>query len=584
VSKSMTLRFRVTAPDGTTLESRNTQDRVIVGSGEGATIQVNDPLVSKVHCLFKREKDGRLTVMDLGSERGTLIGQRSASESLEISPGEVVRIGASSVVFALESDIALPKTEPSGALAIEPGADQRRSLFAGWTSTGAAGSDQVLQVGLRWGTSTLAVWQCKVGHGLVSQGDDAAALTLVRSDGKPEHDALVDNLGKTASIRVLPHATVTLLDEAGRIHQDAELRERRRISEGAIGRIELALSESLHMQTEGVAYSFQFTKSPALVPSPKLSERDLGFVKVLLLTLMVSLALGVFINLSASMNVSASDDVLANPAQYVKLLVVPPRLIDAKKIKSLSGTAEGAKAKGNEGKFGKTDAKQAEAAPSKPGVLGDKSAADRRKVSTLMAGLFGGGAASTVFGPGGLGSGINTALGGLKNGAGSGDAQGLGGLGARGSGPGGGGTGLGLGGLGTKGLGQGAGGDGSVNLGGRGKETTRIVPGKVTVVGGLERDEIMKVIRRHESEIKFCYEQELQKQPSLSGKVSVAWTIDSAGAVPEANVSESSIGSPAVEKCMTDRIRRWKFPEPRGGGTVDVTFPWNFKPAGDSNE
>ncbi len=580
----MTLHFRVTAPDGTTVESRNAQDRVIVGSGEGATIQVNDPLVSKVHCLFKREKDGRLTVMDLGSERGTRIGQRSASESLEISPGEVVRIGASLVVFALEGDGAGLQTERSNAGTVATSDAQRARLFAGWTSVGAVSNDQVLQVGLRWGSPSLAVWQCKVGYGLVSHDDDAAALTLSRNGASPKLVTLVENQGKFASIRVLPNATVTVLDEAGHIHTEAALLQSKRISDGAVKRIDLALTESLHMQAEGVAYSFQFTKSPVLVAAPKLSERDLGFAKVMLLTLMFCFAFGFFINLSASMNVSQSDDVLANPSQYVKLLVVPPRLIDAKKIKSLSGTAEGAKAKGAEGKFGKADAKQPEAAPSKPGVLGDKSAADRRKVSSLMAGLFGGGAASTVFGPGGLGTGVNNALGGLKNGAGSGDAQGLGGLGARGSGPGGGGTGLGLGGLGTKGLGQGAGGDGSVNLGGRGKETTRIVPGKVTVVGGLERDEIMKVIRRHESEIKFCYEQELQKQPALSGKVSVAWTIDAAGAVPEANVSESSIGSAAVEKCMTDRIRRWKFPEPRGGGTVDVTFPWNFKPAGDTNE
>ncbi|MBS1150427.1 MAG: putative abductin-like protein [Myxococcaceae bacterium] len=31
---------------------------------------------------------------------------------------------------------------------------------------------------------------------------------------------------------------------------------------------------------------------------------------------------------------------------------------------------------------------------------------------------------------------------------------------------------------------------------------------------------------------------------------------------------------------MLARIRRWKFPEPQGGGVVSVTFPWIFKPAG----
>ncbi len=31
---------------------------------------------------------------------------------------------------------------------------------------------------------------------------------------------------------------------------------------------------------------------------------------------------------------------------------------------------------------------------------------------------------------------------------------------------------------------------------------------------------------------------------------------------------------------MLVHIRRWKFPEPQGGGIVTVTFPWIFKPAG----
>jgi TonB family protein len=189
-----------------------------------------------------------------------------------------------------------------------------------------------------------------------------------------------------------------------------------------------------------------------------------------------------------------------------------------------------------------------------------------------------------VFGPGGLGTGINNSLGGLKGGAGLGDAHGVGGLGSRGTGPGGGGTGLGLGGLGTKGTGHGAGGFGSIDLGGRGKDSVRVVPGKTTVVGGLSKDVIAKVIKRHENEIKFCYEQELNKTPNLNGKVAVQWVIDPAGSVSDANVTETSLSNNNTESCMLARIRRWKFPSPEGGGVVTVTFPWIFKPAGSGDE
>ncbi|MGA9521360.1 MAG: AgmX/PglI C-terminal domain-containing protein, partial [Myxococcaceae bacterium] len=141
--------------------------------------------------------------------------------------------------------------------------------------------------------------------------------------------------------------------------------------------------------------------------------------------------------------------------------------------------------------------------------------------------------------------------------------------------------GLGLGGLGTKGGGRGAGGYGSIDLGGRGKDVTRVIPGKTTVIGGLDKDVIAKVIRRHQNEIKYCYEQELNKDPALSGKVAVLFTIDPAGSVSDANVSETSLNNATTESCMLARIRRWRFPEPKGGGVVTVTFPWIFKPAGE---
>src|SRR4029077_12525385 len=186
-----------------------------------------------------------------------------------------------------------------------------------------------------------------------------------------------------------------------------------------------------------------------------------------------------------------------NPAKYVKMIVRPEKEKALKKL-DLSGLEEGKKPKDDEGKFGKKDEKKDKADPSKKGspiVDANKREEDRKKV--MAAGLLGAlggaaGGASNVFGPGGLGTGINNALGGLKGGAGLGDAHGVGGLGSRGTGPGGGGTGLGLGGLGTKGMGHGAGGSGSIDLGGRGKDMVRVVPGKTTVVGGLDKDVIAK--------------------------------------------------------------------------------------------
>jgi TonB family protein len=119
-----------------------------------------------------------------------------------------------------------------------------------------------------------------------------------------------------------------------------------------------------------------------------------------------------------------------------------------------------------------------------------------------------------------------------------------------------------------------------VDLAGRDKDSVRVVPGQTTVVGGLAREVVARVIAQHQSEIKYCYEVQLNRNPTLAGKVAVLFNIGGSGAVTDAQVSESTLGSSEVEQCMVGKIRHWKFPEPAGNGVVKVNFPWVFKRAG----
>ncbi len=98
---------------------------------------------------------------------------------------------------------------------------------------------------------------------------------------------------------------------------------------------------------------------------------------------------------------------------------------------------------------------------------------------------------------------------------------------------------------------------------------------------GLSKDAIMQVVKRHQNEVKFCYEQQLQEQPSLKGKVAVAFTVGPDGKVLQANATQDTFPDAAVADCIVARVRRWEFPKPEGGGEVTVTFPWVFKPADD---
>jgi hypothetical protein len=236
--------------------------------------------------------------------------------------------------------------------------------------------------------------------------------------------------------------------------------------------------------------------------------------------------------------------------------------------------APGAKAavKGPEGKMGKQDAedphdrspiekvKQDQLAAAQAGVLGALS-----KNATL-ASLLGDSAL-----PGDITTGVGAMIGARAT------QQGAGGLGARAGGFGGGGTAEEAGGFHPRGRGeartlaQGPGG---------GKPPGEIqTPEGGIVIGALDRSLIDAVVKRNMSQIKYCYQRELAKSPSLAGKVTVKFTIAGDGSVSSAITKSSTLGSPAVESCINGRFLRMSFPEPMGNGLVIVSYPFLFSPA-----
>ena len=64
------------------------------------------------------------------------------------------------------------------------------------------------------------------------------------------------------------------------------------------------------------------------------------------------------------------------------------------------------------------------------------------------------------------------------------------------------------------------------------------------------------------------------------GKITVLFMIEGTGRVGEALVQQTTMGSEPVESCIINHVRRWMFPSPQGGGTVQVTYPYVFKPSG----
>jgi outer membrane biosynthesis protein TonB len=100
--------------------------------------------------------------------------------------------------------------------------------------------------------------------------------------------------------------------------------------------------------------------------------------------------------------------------------------------------------------------------------------------------------------------------------------------------------------------------------------------------GGDTRASIQRVIRAHLSEIRYCYESELRGAPDLSGRLTVSFDIDPAGAVQDPSIASSTLAGPAGDRvgaCVLGRLRRWVFPEPADGALHAVTYPFVFEPS-----
>lgn len=207
----------------------------------------------------------------------------------------------------------------------------------------------------------------------------------------------------------------------------------------------------------------------------------------------------------------------------------------------------------------------------------------------------GGGLGSHGYGMGGGGSGMGTGSGSWSSsqyGASNLSVNGL--IGTKG-------TQVGSGGLGTRGSGLGGGGSADLSISGalaRGAYTGQasadssgfgelrprlragdaVETGEVSVMGSMDRTLISDIVRRNIAGIRYCYQRELTKDPSLAGRVTMKFTIAADGTVSAAEVSSSTLANAATEQCLVHRFYAMTFPVQSGGGEMIVNYPLIFSP------
>jgi pSer/pThr/pTyr-binding forkhead associated (FHA) protein len=296
-------------------------------------------------------------------------------------------------------------------------------------------------------------------------------------------------------------------------------------------------------------------------------------------------------------------DVLGDNERLAKVQVKPPE--DPKQLEDLTQNQKddgqqsggtGTKQAGEEGKMGKKDSTRQSgqyAMKKVDGVqpqLAKQQAIDAARNSGILGSFKSqpGGAFASLTGTGDFSSGLDDrdVYGGLIGNE-VGEMQGGWGYGISGTGPGGGGTGLGTIGLGRYGtIGHGAGtgtgygvGSGKGGMRGRSASQPRVNIGNATATGDLDKNIIRRYIRQKLPQIQHCYEKQLVVKPSLQGTVTTQFTISGNGNVTTARAG--GMGDGSVESCVADVIKSIQFPKPTGGGIVNVTYPFTFRPAGE---
>jgi TonB family protein len=278
--------------------------------------------------------------------------------------------------------------------------------------------------------------------------------------------------------------------------------------------------------------------------------------------------------------------------RFLQLALTPEQIEDEPPMLEATGPQQGGDAahKGDEGAAGREDVPEADRKLAIEGPSENEDIEIRRERDTQIASNAGIAGELMVASPWGtsqnsVGNDALHALGNLE-GSSIGESKGIGALGVSGAGRGGGGDVEGS--LGrdmrvrTKGRDTGIGRKaGCVLCGGKDEK----VPGEViwrppVVEGSLDREIIQRVVRANRRAIKACYEAELTKNSKLAGEVRVKFTVSPTGRVIASVVERSTLKNAAVESCMNNRIRRWVFPEPKGGQMVIVKYPFRFHAGG----
>jgi len=628
---------------------------VKIGRMATAHLRLDDPKVSRIHAMIEVGADGTVSLIDMGSAQGTLLGGKPISKAV-LSSGDRFVVGDTTVevlfgegkpataAAAKEEKAAVPQPgagaaqpeaarpvetrppEPSrrapeearpvqgrpesarGIEAVAPAAAAADSaarpaarpaaapapaaarkpggapLPAPWPKE-ALGGPMALQVGIYWGDQPLDTGSFYEETQITLGGEGA---TFAVDPGNLSRDPLPIARQEGGSWMIaVPEGGSGGVIRDGKLLTFEELRGQMQPGDAGL-EFPLGVAESAYVDLGKIRLTYCYRPRRKPLAADWLQTLDYEYLNVLAVAFFVVAATVVGLLHTEPRPPSDADYLFANQARFTRLLLQEPERVKnnpfLQRLEKLKPekAAKTVQAPREEGKMGRQDAPEVARRSAPQGNPNDKEMVANQGILAILG--KGSAGLSTVLGSSGLGGELKGAIGGLTGSA-VGDAHGFGGLGLRGTGPGGGAIGetVSVGAIGTRGRGGGTAsfGSGVGGLGKKGSAEVRIDTSAVSITGTIDRELIRKVIQANHGKFKYCYENELVRNPKLAGRLAVRFQINPQGDVAFAAVDSSTLHNPTVENCVVARIRGLKFPMPQGGGAALVTYPFVFSPPGD---
>jgi len=566
-----------------------TRDIVKIGRLPTAHLRLDDPAVSRIHAILTAQA-GALSLVDMGSERGTLLNGRRVTKA-SVRPGDEILMGSTRIVVALcPAEPAAPSvsepaispallTPPAPAEEPEAASREHRAEEAPPLSAAVRSplprrersiDSQPLALHIRyyWGDTLLQASQ-----------HPAPRPVYVGATPRCELELSAERLG------ALEHALIVPSDDGFAVTLGARMSGTVDRGDGPVplapGLSELGPSDVAAIELGDIRAELCFRPQLRLSPLPWIRHVDLRFLNSILMAFVCVGAFVISAATHASVDIEA-DDLSADRWKVIKVVLreppKPPPLVE--KVRKAKLEAEVAQVPATTSPAPKRPERKPAVTRPAGGIRFDSSAAVSR--------LFGGGGPgiSAGFGsngPPGPGVGLRDAVASLGR-PGSG-GPGFGGLDSMMRGPGGPGFGpgnaIGIGPIAVPG-GDRPGPVVRLERGPQNRGPHVIASGPEETGGQLPRELIREVIRRRIAQVRFCYEQALQSNPALAGRVRVEFLIAPDGRVRSARVAEgTTLDDSSLTDCLVARVGSWEFPQPKGGGSVKVTYPFVFKPVGD---